>query len=124
MASKKSLNDKLRALYMEKVKCYLIEEQDEEVLITGSNELCIPCVDAEGNDEFMVITFKVPTGSRDGDPYDGYEMAQDYEMKCKAKAEKAKESAQKKAEKIARDKAAREAKAKAKAEHQKEKEEA
>ena len=116
--SKKSLNDKLRAKYMELVKCYLADEYDEEILVTGSNEFCIPCVDEEGNDEFVVITFKVPTGSRDGDPYDGYAMAEDYRMKCEAKAEKAKESAKKKAEKIAKDKAMREAKAKAKAEHQ------
>lgn len=118
-SSKKSLNEKLRAKYMELVKCYLADEYDEEILVTGSNEFCIPCVDDEGNDEFLVVTFKVPTGSRDGDAYDGYAMAEDYRMKCEAKAEKAKESAKKKAEKIARDKAAREAKAKAKAEHQK-----
>ena len=117
--SKKSLNEKLRAKYMELVKCYLADEYDEEILVTGSNEFCIPCVDDEGNDEFLVVTFKVPTGSRDGDAYDGYAMAEDYRMKCEAKAEKAKESAKKKAEKIARDKANREAKAKAKAEHQK-----
>ena len=116
--SKKSLNEKLRAKYMELVKCYLADEYDEEILVTGSNEFCIPCVDDEGNDEFLVVTFKVPTGSRDGDAYDGYAMAEDYRMKCEAKAEKAKESAKKKAEKIARDKANREAKAKAKAEHQ------
>ncbi len=117
--SKKSLNEKLRAKYMELVKCYLADEYDEEILVTGSNEFCIPCVDDEGNDEFLVVTFKVPTGSRDGDAYDGYAMAEDYRMKCEAKAEKAKESAKKKAEKIARDKENREAKAKAKAEHQK-----
>lgn len=116
--SKKSLNEKLRAKYMELVKCYLADEYDEEILVTGSNEFCIPCVDDEGNDEFLVVTFKVPTGSRDGDAYDGYAMAEDYRMKCEAKAEKAKESAKKKAEKIARDKANREARAKAKAEHQ------
>lgn len=116
--SKKSLNEKLRAKYMELVKRYLADEHDEEILVTGSNEFCIPCVDEEGNDEFLVVTFKVPTGSRDGDMYDGYAMAEDYRMKCEAKAEKAKESAKKKAEKMARDKAMREAKAKAKAEHQ------
>lgn len=114
--SKKSLNEKLRAKYMELVKCYLADEYDEEILVTGSNEFCIPCVDEEGNDEFLVITFKVPTGSRDGDAYDGYALAQEYEMKCKEKMEKAKESAKKKAEKIERDKAVREARAKAKAE--------
>ena len=113
--SKKSLNEKLRYRYLNLIADYL-HAQDEEVLVTGSNEICIPCVDEEGNDEFLVITFKVPTGSRDGDAYDGYALAQEYEMKCKEKMEKAKESAKKKAEKIEHDKAVREARAKAKAE--------
>lgn len=115
--SKKSLNEKLRVKYMEMVGEFLTNE-GEEILLTGSNEYAIPCVDEDGNDEFVVVTFKVPTGSRDGDPYDGYEMAEEYRMKCEAKAEKAKESAKKKAEKMAKDKAIREAKAKAKAERQ------
>lgn len=117
--SKKSLNEKLRYAYLNLVADYLHEKGDE-VLVTGSNELCVPCVDEEGNDEYIVITFKVPTGSRDGDPYDGYAMAQEYELKQRAKMEKAKEAAAKKAAKIEKDKAAREAKAKAKAERAKE----
>lgn len=113
--SKKSLHEALRARYMEVVGCYLHEEYDEEVLQVGSNEYAIPCVDAEGNDEWIVITFKVPTGSRDGDPYDGYAMAEDFALKQEAKAAKAKESAAKKAAKIAKDEAARKAKAEARA---------
>jgi hypothetical protein len=115
--SKKSLNEKLRNKYLTAVSDFL-KEKGEEILITGSNEICLPCVDEDGNDEFVVITFKVPTGSRDGDLYDGYSVAEDFKMKQTAKAEKAKESAEKKAAKIAKDKANREARAKAKAEHQ------
>ena len=115
--SKKTLNENLRARYMQ-IVCEALDDKNEEILRTGSNEFAIPCVDDEGNDEFMVITFKIPTGSRDGDAYDGYALAEEYEMKCKEKMEKARESARKKAEKIARDKANREARAKAKAEHQ------
>jgi hypothetical protein len=37
-----------------------------------------------------VLTFKVPTGERGGDAYDGYSMAEDYQMKLAEKAEKAK----------------------------------
>ncbi len=114
--SKKSLHNALRAKYIERVSKFLVDA-GEEVLITGSNEIALPCVDSEGNDEFIVITFKVPTGSRDGDVYDGYSMAKDFEMKSAEKAEKAKISAEKKAKKIAQDKKMREKKAKAKAEH-------
>ena len=114
--SKKSLHDALRAKYIERVSKFLADA-GEEVLVTGSNEIALPCVDDEGNDEFIVITFKVPTGSRDGDAYDGYSMAEDFKMKSAEKAEKAKIAAERKAKKIARDKKMREEKAKAKAEH-------
>ena len=114
--SKKSLHDALRAKYIERVSKFLADA-GEEVLITGSNEIALPCVDSEGNDEFIVITFKVPTGSRDGDAYDGYSMAEDFKIKTAEKAEKAKIAAEKKAKKIAQDKKMREEKAKAKAEH-------
>ena len=114
--SKKILHDALRSKYIERVSEFLADA-GEEVLITGSNEIALPCVDSEGNDEFVVITFKVPTGSRDGDAYDGYSMAEDFKMKTAEKAEKAKVAAEKKAKKIARDKKMREERAKAKAEH-------
>ena len=114
--SKKSLHESLRKSYMDKITAFLAD-QGEEVLVTGSNEIALPCVDSEGNDEFIVLTFKVPTGSRDGDPYDGYSIAEDFKMKSAEKAEKAKIAAEKKAKKIAQDKKMREEKAKAKAEH-------
>lgn len=115
--SKKQLHEALRAKYMGAIMDYL-KAQDEEVLVTGSQEIALPCVDEEGNDEFIVITFKVPTGSRDGEAYDGYSVAEDYRMKEADKAEKAKIAAEKKARQIAKDKAMREAKAKAKAERE------
>ena len=114
--SKKSLHDALRAKYIERVSKFLADA-GEEVLVTGSNEIALPCVDSEGNDEFIVLTFKVPTGSRDGDAYDGYSMAEDFKIKSAEKAEKAKIAAEKKAKKIAQNKKMREEKAKAKAEH-------
>ena len=45
----------------------------------------------------------MPTGERGGDPYDGYSMAEDFALKCKAKEEKAKEKAAEKQKKIERD---------------------
>lgn len=114
--SKKSLHESLRKSYMDKITAFLAD-QGEEVLITGSNEIALPCVDSEGNDEFIVLTFKIPTGSRDGDPYDGYSVAEDFKMKSDEKAEKAKIAAEKKAKKIAQNNKMREEKAKAKAEH-------
>ena len=115
--TKKQLHEALRNKYLSLITEYLTE-RGEEVLKVKSNEITMPCVDEEGNDEFIVLTFKVPTGSRDdGEAYDGYGMAEQYAESVVAKEEKAKAEAEKKAKKIARDKAMREQKAKAKAEH-------
>ena len=49
------------------------------------------------------MTVKVPTGSRDGEAYDGYAMAEEYRLKVAEKAEKARKAAEAKAKKIAKD---------------------
>lgn len=92
----------------------------EDCQQTASHKFGFPCVDSEGNDEYIVITISVPTGERGegGAPYDLYSEAEGYRLKEALKAEKAKEAAAKKAAKIAKDKADREAKAKAKAERE------
>ena len=102
----KATNEALRAQYID-IITNLLSGSGEEVLRVKSNEIAIPVVDRDGEDNYVVITIKVPTGSRDGDPYDGYGEAQSYEMNCKAKAEKAAADAEKKAKKIARDQAYR-----------------
>lgn len=104
------LHESLRARYLDQITQYFADK-GEEILRTGSQEICLPCVDDEGNDEFVVITVKVPTGSRDGDAYDGYSMAEDYALKVKTKAEKAEKAKVAKEKKIARDKAMRASKA-------------
>lgn len=115
----KKANDALRAKYL----AQLIEKfkDDEDVLRTGTGEIAFPVVDEEGEDNWVVVTVKIPTGSRDGEVYDGYSMAEDYTMKVAAKEEKAKEAAAKKAKKVERDAKAREARATAKAAHANEK---
>ena len=110
----KQLRDDLRAHWCEIFEDFL-KDLDEEVLRTASNEFAIPVVDAEGGEHFLVVTLKIPSGSRDGDAYDGYAVAQDYTMKCEAKKEKAEKAAAEKARKIARDEKMRQQKADAKA---------
>ena len=101
--TQKSLNDELRAMYLARVSECL--SQEDEVLVVGANELAVPVVDTEGNEKWIVFTVKVPTGSRDGDAYDGYAMAEDYRMRQAAKSEKAAERARKTAERQAKVKA-------------------
>ena len=106
----KVLNDEIKIRFLEGVSEHLTNA-GEEVLRTGSNEIALPVLDEDGNEKWLVLTFKVPTGSREGDAYDGYSMAEDYQMKCAEKVAKTKA----KAEKAEKDKAKR-AKAKEKAE--------
>jgi hypothetical protein len=109
--TRKQLDEEIKVRFLEGVSEHL-EAVGEEVLRVGSNELALPVVDSSGEERWLVLTFKVPTGSRDGDAYDGYSMKQDYEMKLQEKAEK---QAEKEA-KAAKDKAKREAQAKARVE--------
>lgn len=112
----KSTRDALRVSYMNRIREFLVNA-GEEVLQTGTNEFALPCVDSEGNDEFIVLTVKVPTGSRDGEPYDGYSMAEDFSMKQAEKRAKAEEAAAKKQKKMERDAKARAKKQDSKAAH-------
>lgn len=109
--TRKQLDEEIKVRFLEGVSEHL-ENVGEEVLRVGSNELALPVVDVDGNERWLVVTFKVPTGSREGDAYDGYSMAEDYEMKLAEKAAKA----EAKAAKAEKDKAKREAKSKEKAE--------
>ena len=112
--TRKQLDEEIKVRFLEGVSEHL-ENVGEEVLRVGSNELALPVVDSAGEERWLVLTFKVPTGSRDGDAYDGYSMAEDYQMKLQEKATKQAE----KDAKAAKDKAKREAKAKAEAEAKK-----
>lgn len=115
MANKKF--DKIRETMMEKVGEMF--GKDTDVLRTNSNELCFPIVAEDGEEGYLVLTFKIPTGSRDGDAYDGYAMAEDYKMKCAERKVKAEKAAQAKAKKIAKDEKMRAEKARLKAEREK-----
>ena len=109
--TRKQLDEEIKVRFLEGVTEHL-SNVGEEVLRVGTNEIALPVVDSEGEERWLVLIFKVPTGSRDGEAYDGYAMKEDYDMNLAKKAAKAEENA-KKAEK---DKAKRAEKEKAKAE--------
>ena len=100
MAQKKSakqLDEALRQKYLANIS-KLLTDQEEEVMAVKSNEIALPTLDEEGNEKWIVITVKVPTGSRDdGEPYDGYGMALQYKEAQAEKEEKAKAKAEKEA---------------------------
>ena len=101
--SRKVEREFIKTDFLDKVSQFLHDE-GEDILRVKSNEIAIPVVGCEGNEDFLVITFKVPTGANKGtEPYDGYGEAESYEMKLKEKAEKAKVAAEKKKKKMERD---------------------
>lgn len=85
----------LRSLYVAKVR-EIFNELGEEVLSVASNRIAFPAVGADGGEYFVTITVAIPTGERNGEPYDGYAEAEGYALKVKEKAEIAKEKAKKK----------------------------
>ena len=105
--------DAIRTQFMGAVRS-MFEASKYEVLQTASQELCIPVVNEDREEGYIVLTFKVPKGSRDGTPYDGHTEAQNYAFECAERERKAKERAEAKAKKIERDKKMREEKRKAK----------
>ena len=111
--TRKQLDEEIKLRFLEGVSEHL-SNCGEEVLRVKSNEIALPVVDSEGEERWIVLTFKVPTGERNtGEAYDGYSVAEDYQMNLAKKAAKAAE----KEAKAAKDKAKREkAKAESKAE--------
>ena len=87
--SRKQITEGIRLAYLEKVSEFF-KSEDEDVLRVKSNEIAMPVVGSDGSEEFVVVTIKVPNGSKD-EPYDGYAMAEDYEIRLKEKEEKKKE---------------------------------
>ena len=114
--SRKEERELIRLTYKGLIADFL-RERGEDVLLVKSNEIAIPVVGCEDNEDFLVITFKVPTGANKGtEPYDGYAEAENYAHNLAEKARKASEREAEKARKIERDRVAREKRAKAKAE--------
>lgn len=96
------LRESVKSLYLEKMAS-ILKEMGEDVGVTGSNEFNFPVVDSEGNEDFIVVKLVIPTGTRDGEEYDGYGARNDYTLKLKEKADKAAKAAEAKARKIAQD---------------------
>lgn len=85
---------------------------DKEVGAVAGNAIMTPVVSETGEEGYAVITVTIPTGAKDGTPYDGHAEVAAYQQKLAEKAEKAAERERVKAEKAAKreaDKAAKEA---------------
>lgn len=101
--SRKVLREELKMYYLTNLIAHYTEA-GEEVLRIKSNEIAIPVVDREGNEDFIKIVVSIPTGANKGtEPFDAYELAEEYQMKVEEKAKKQAEAEEKKKKKIAQD---------------------
>ena len=67
--SRRKERELLRLDYLDKLMKFL-ENEGEDVLRVKSNEIAFPVVGCEDNEDFIVITVKVPTGANKGqEPY-------------------------------------------------------
>ena len=104
--------DDVRNEIIDKVSELLDSTMDYKVLRVASQKIAIPIVNANGDEAYLTLTFAVPTGSHDGEPYNGHDEAESYAITVANNEEKARAAAAKKAEKIAKDAEKRAAKEK------------
>ena len=101
--SRKQLREEVKMEFLSSIIDFF-ESEEEEVIRIKSNEIAIPVVDKEGNEDFVKIVVSIPTGSNKGtEPFDAYSLAEEYQLKLKDKELKAKENAEKKQKKIEQD---------------------
>lgn len=119
--SVKTMKTEKKNEYLEKITKFLLDNE-EDVVRTGSGEIAFPTVLENGDECFITLKVSIPTGTRDGEDYNGYAVADSYKIDCERSAEKAKNARKAKEKKIAADKKRRENSAKIKAEREKRKE--
>ena len=105
--TKAQLETALRTQFLAFISETISQDMETDVLPVSASELAIPCLDAEGNEKFVLIKVSIPRGTRNGeggyDPYDGYAAADDYAVDLKEKAQKKADAEAKKQAKIARE---------------------
>jgi hypothetical protein len=117
VSENKQANEKYRNSVVEKLMEFFKSKQggEEWVVQVANNAFGFPFVNDLGNDEIVKITISIPTGDREGNPYDLDAEGESYQMGLKKKAEIAEKKAVAKAKKIEADRKKREAMAKLKA---------
>ena len=68
----------------------LFSTEYEDVMLIESNQFCFPLVGVNGTELYARLTVSIPTGAK-GEPFNGYELAQDYVFRCEEAEAKAKE---------------------------------
>jgi len=77
----------------------LFASEYDDVMLIESNQFCFPLVGVNGTELYGRVTISIPTGTK-SEPFNGYELAQDYVFRCEEAEAKAKEREAEKAKKI------------------------
>lgn len=90
--TKAQLETAIRNDFLTAISDFISESRETDVLPVSASELAVPCLDAEGNEKWVLIKVSIPRGTRNGeggyDPYDGYTAAEDYKFTCEERTEK------------------------------------
>lgn len=103
MAITKAMREQKKAELLKMFMDFAIEHGEDAKEI-GSNIFMFPFCYENDEEDFAKVTIQIPTGSRDGEPFDGYAEAENWEFKKQQKAIKDEEAKKKKEAKIQRDK--------------------
>lgn len=76
----------------------LFASEYDDVMLIESNQFCFPIVGVNGSELYARLTVSIPTGTK-GEPFNGYELAQDYVFRREEAEAKAKEREAEKASK-------------------------
>ena len=100
--TKRQITDNMREKYIDIISS-LLSSNGEQVLRVNKNAISCPIVFENGDEGFMKIVISFPRGSRlEGDEYNAFAEAEDYDIRCKEKAEKQAEAEKKRKEEAAK----------------------
>ena len=106
--TQKSVTDALRAQFTADLAEFLAQKYDCDVCKTATGTLMIPAVDSEGEDRWIKFSVIIPKDASEENGTDGYSLAQEYQLKLDAAAERKEKAAAKAAKAKAKTKEAAE----------------
>lgn len=97
--TRKQENEKMRNSFIKELMDF-IESQGNEAIRIKNNEVAFPIVYENGDEAFMKIAVSIPSGSRDGDIFDAYSLAEEYVIMRKRKKKSPREKPRKSKRKL------------------------
>lgn len=86
--TQKNITDQLRARFTADFTEFLAQKYDVDVCRTAAGTLMIPAVDDAGEDRWVKISIIIPKDADEENGTDGYSLAQEYNLKLQAAAER------------------------------------